>query len=69
MTGYGTSVFDWKEGDQRTREYWVPAETVGNGNEEGFYVYTYYTDRYELMGLSEEGILYPTLPTFANFGR
>lgn len=68
-TGYGTSVFDWKEGDQRTREYWVPAETVGNGNEEGFYVYTYDTDRYELMGSSEEGILYPTLPTFANFGR
>lgn len=40
--GYGTSVFDWKDGDLRTREYWDQAEG-------GFSVYTYHTDRYELM--------------------
>ncbi len=58
-SGYGTSVFDWKEGDQRTREYWFPADRVVDGAK-GFYVYTYDTDRYELMGLSaEEGIFVP----------
>lgn len=58
-TGYGTSVFDWKEGDQRTREYWFPADRVVDGSR-GFYVYTYHTDRYELMGLSdEEGVYVP----------
>lgn len=58
-TGYGTSVFDWKEGDQRTREYWFPADRVVDGAR-GFYVYSYDTDRYELMELSdEEGVFVP----------
>lgn len=58
-TGYGTSVFDWKDGDQRTREYWFPADRVVGGTS-GFYVYSYDTDRYELMGLSdEEGVYVP----------
>lgn len=58
-TGYGTSVFEWKEGDQRTREYWFPADRVVDGAR-GFYVYTYDTDRYELMELpDEEGVYVP----------
>lgn len=57
--GYGTSVFDWKEGDQRRREYWFPADRVVDGAK-GFYVFSYDTDRYELMELSdEEGIFVP----------
>lgn len=57
--GYGTSVFDWKENDQRTREYWFPADRVVDGAR-GFYVYAYDTDRYELMGLpDEEGVYVP----------
>lgn len=58
-SGYGTSVFDWTEDDQRTREYWFPADRVVDGAR-GFYVYTYETDRYELMGLpDEEGVYVP----------
>lgn len=58
-TGYGTSVFDWKEGDQRTREYWFPADRVVDGAR-GFYVFSYETDRYELMELpDEEGVYVP----------
>lgn len=55
--GYGTSIFDWKEGDQRLREYWLPAAGVVDGLS-GFFVYKYSTDRYELMGLSEEDRIY-----------
>ncbi|MDE6713471.1 MAG: hypothetical protein K2K20_07015 [Lachnospiraceae bacterium] len=56
-TGYGTSVFDWKEGDQRT--YWFPSDRVVDGVR-GFNVYSYDTDRYELIELSdEEGVFEP----------
>lgn len=57
--GYGTSVFDWKEGDRRTREYWFPADRVVDGAR-GYYVYTYDTDRYELMAIPDsEGVYVP----------
>lgn len=59
--GYGASVFDWKEGDQRTREYWFPADRVVDGAR-GFYVYSYDTDRYELMGLSDEEAVFMPYP-------
>lgn len=58
-TGYGTSVFDWREGGQRRREYWYPAGGVIDGAS-GYFVYSYDTDRYELMGMSdEEGVFVP----------
>lgn len=57
--GYGTSVFDWEEGDQRTRECWFPSDKIFDG-QEGYRVFIYDTDRYELMGIpNEEGILVP----------
>lgn len=59
--GYGTSVFDWKEGDQRTREYWFPADRVVDGTR-GFYVFSYDTDRYELMELPDEDGVYVPYP-------
>ncbi|MDE6529996.1 MAG: LTA synthase family protein [Lachnospiraceae bacterium] len=60
-TGYGTSVFDWKDGDQRTRECWFPEDwdTVGSVfKPRGYYIYTYNTDRYELMELPDEAGIY-----------
>lgn len=52
-TGYGTSVFDWQDGDQRTREYWYPADFIYNDGR-GFYIFRYDSDRYELMEMPLE---------------
>lgn len=54
-SGYGTSIFDWREGDRRIREYWYPEKWNATT---GFYIYTYETDRYELMQMSQNDTVF-----------
>lgn len=53
---YGTSIYDWKDGDRRTRSLWIP----GRG---GYLIYTYDSDRYELMNQTEEDAVLIINPT------
>lgn len=60
-TEYGTSIFDWHDGDLRTRELWYPT----NRDKEiinGFWIFTYETDRYEIMNQSDENASLVTYP-------
>ncbi len=60
-TAYGTSIFDWKDGDRRIRELWYPTDRnreVPNG----FWIYTYETDRYEIMNQDPEEAVLVTYP-------
>lgn len=60
-TEYGTSVYDWHEGDQHIRELWYPTNR-DKENVNGFWVYTYETDRYEIMNKSSEEATLITYP-------
>lgn len=61
---YGKSVYDWKEEDYRTRELWVPVTGLENGfGYDGYFIYSYDTDRTEINGLTEDDAVYVPMPT------
>lgn len=60
-TGYGTSIYDWHDGNQRTRELWYPTDR-DKEVENGFWIFTYETDRYEIMNQSSEEATLVTFP-------
>ncbi len=55
-SAYGTTIYDWEEGDCRTRSLWIP----GGG---GYLIYTYDTDRRELINQTEEDAVLVINPT------
>lgn len=60
-TGYGTSIYDWHDGDQRIRELWYPTNR-DKEIENGFWIFTYETDRYEIMNQNSEDATLVTYP-------
>lgn len=55
-SAYGTTIYDWRDGDRRTRSLWIP----GGG---GYLIYTYDTDRHELINQTEENAVLVVNPT------
>lgn len=61
-TGYGTSIFDWSDGEIRRREVWIPTDSMRGGTLGGFMIYSYEGDRYDLINQKEEDAELVTYP-------
>ncbi len=55
-SSFGTSIYDWEDGDRRRRNLWIPGEG-------GYLIYTYDTDRQELINQTKEDAVLVINPT------
>lgn len=61
---YGKSVYDWDDNSLRRRELWVPVINMETGfGYDGYFIYSYDTDRNEIREKTEEDAEYLSMPT------